>query len=203
MSCCSPFWAPSICWTVTKPWGTSTKPCTNFYELLALQYKVYGSIAGTSWLSFILSRHIYLSEWYTARLSQEWIPKSCVWQWDWIMCSKYRQHSMFNSEHNGEGLCKDNLENLHFKMYHKDVSPTQRHSKNNLPSYSQWESIVIDMNPKGSEILLQTPEAPSTWIVRILYNKKTTLQRPSPMFLCKYLRKSLHSKQITCPHWWW
>ena len=28
------------------------------------------------------------------------------------------------------------------------------------------------MNPKGSEILLQTPEGPSTWIVRILYKKK-------------------------------
>jgi len=90
---------------------------------------------------------------------------------------------MFNSEHNGEGLCKNNLENLHFKMYPKDVSPT--HSKNNLPSYSQWESIVIDMNPKGSEILLQTPEAPSIWIVCILYTK-TTLQRPSPMFQTDY-----------------
>ena len=89
------------------------------------------------------------------------------------MCSKYRQHSKFNSEHNGKGLC----ENLHFKMYHKDVSPAPRHSKYNLPSYSQWESIVIDMNPKGSEILLQYPEGPSTWIVRIFYKKNNLTKK--------------------------
>ena len=40
------------------------------------------------------------------------MPKQHVLQLDWAMCSKYRDHSRFNSEcHNREGLC-DHLKRI-------------------------------------------------------------------------------------------